>query len=251
MAAPGRGAAHRSGKGWLTMRQYAIRITKVIFGLFLYAVGIYLTVQANIGLAPWDAFSQGLANVTGIPFGTMITLSGAVILVLVVLLREKIGVGTILNTLLIGVFVNFLNWLDLVQRGDNFVVGVLLLLLGQGIVCFGTCFYIGPGLGCGPRDSLMVALGKRLTKIPIGVVRTGIEGVVLLIGWLLGAKVGLGTVIAVFGIGFILQGVFRLMRFDVTAVQHESLIGTWRALRNASRRPKADAVAAGGDGEGE
>lgn len=221
------------------MKQYCIRIIKVVFGLFLYALGTYFTVQANIGLAPWDAFSQGLAGITGIPFGTMITLSGAVILIFVVLLKEKIGIATVLNTLLIGVFVNFLNWLDFVQPSGNFIVGVLMLLLGQVILCFGSYFYISPGLGCGPRDSLMVALGKRMTKIPIGAVRTGMEGIVLLIGWLLGAKVGLGTVIAVFGIGFILQGVFHFLKFDVKTLEHESLIGTWKVIQAALKKQKS------------
>ncbi|MDL2235862.1 hypothetical protein LJC07_06935 [Christensenellaceae bacterium OttesenSCG-928-L17] len=222
------------------MKQYFFRVTKVVFGLFLYALGIYFTVQANIGLAPWDAFSQGLSGITGIPFGTMITLSGIVILLLVMLLKEKVGIATILNTLLIGMFVNFLNWLDFVQPCSNFVVGVLMLLLGQVILCLGSYFYISPGLGCGPRDSLMVALGKRMPKVPIGVVRAGMEGLVLLIGWALGAKVGLGTVIAVFGIGFILQGVFHLLKFDVKALEHESLIKTAQRIRDMRKSGTAE-----------
>lgn len=230
------------------MKQYCTRIVRVLFGLFLYALGIYFSVQANIGLAPWDAFSQGMANVTGLPFGTMITLSGVGILVLVLLLKEKIGIGTILNTLLIGVFVNFLNQMDLIPQSSNFVVGVLLLLLGQVIICFGSYFYISPGLGCGPRDSLMAALGKRMPKLPIGVVRTGLEGVALLVGWILGSKVGLGTVVSVFGIGFILQGVFCLLKFDVTTAEHESLIATGKvillALQKRAVVPKTTAAQA-------
>ncbi|MCP1102775.1 putative membrane protein YczE [Aequitasia blattaphilus] len=222
------------------MKQYGIRILKVLIGLFLYALGIYFTVQANIGLAPWDAFSQGLTNITGIPFGTMIILSGVGILILVLLLKEKIGMGTILNTLLIGLFVNFLNWLDMVPKSNNFMVGILMLLLGQVFICLGSYFYISPGLGCGPRDSLMTALGKRMPKVPIGAVRTGLEGVVLIWGWLLGAKVGLGTVVSVFGIGFILQGVFRLLKFDVTATEHESLIVTGNAILTALQRRAQD-----------
>lgn len=84
------------------------------------------------------------------------------------------------------------------------------------------------GLGCGPRDALMVALGKRFSKAPIGLVRGLLEGSVLLIGWLLGAKVGLGTVIAVFGIGIIIEYTFKLFRFDVKGVQHENLLDTIR-----------------------
>lgn len=214
------------------MKRYLLRTIKLLAGLFLYAVGIYFTVQASIGLAPWDVFSQGLSLVTGIPFGTMITLSGMVILALVVILKEKIGIGTILNTILIGVFVNFLYWINPVPACDNFVLGIAMLLLGQVIICLGSYFYISPGLGCGPRDSLMVAIGKRLPKVPVGIIRTGMEGIVLLIGWLLGGSVGLGTVISVFGIGIILQGTFRLLKFDVTSVEHESLIATWKVAKS-------------------
>ena len=109
-----------------------------------------------------------------------------------------------------------------------FLPGVLMLLLGQCVICAGSVFYIGAGLGCGPRDALMVALGKRFNKVPIGVVRALLEGSVLLIGYLLGAKVGVGTVIAVLGIGFILEWTFRLFRFDVKAIRHESIFGTLR-----------------------
>ena len=94
----------------------------------------------------------------------------------------------------------------------------------------GSYYYIGAALGCGPRDALMVALGKRLKKTPIGLVRMLIEGTALLIGWALGAKVGLGTVISVFGMGTILQVTFQILKFDVKDITHEGLGDTWRSL---------------------
>lgn len=105
-----------------------------------------------------------------------------------------------------------------------------MLLLGQVSICIGSYFYIGASMGCGPRDALMVALGKRMPNVPIGITRGLIEGTVLLIGWLLGAKVGIGTVISVFGISFILETTFKLLHFDVTNVDHESVVDTVRAL---------------------
>lgn len=89
-------------------------------------------------------------------------------------------------------------------------------------------------MGCGPRDSLMVALGKRLPKVPIGVIRGSIEATVLVVGWLLGAKIGVGTIISVFGIGFILQWTFKLLKFDVRKVQHESVVDTIKVTRKMS-----------------
>lgn len=223
------------------LQKYALRLLRVIFGLFVFALGNYCMVQANIGLAPYDALSMGLAIATGAPLGTMITVSGMGILLIDILLREKIGIGTVLNTLLVGMFVNLFNWIGLIPPMGNFWMGVLLLLVGQVILCVGSYLYISGGMGCGPRDSLMVALGRRLKKLPIGVVRSGVEGTALLIGWLLGAKVGVGTVLAVVCIGFTLQGVFHVLKFDIKAVRHDSLLDSWKTIYGAlQKRPPSE-----------
>ncbi|MBO1139552.1 hypothetical protein FQS87_06550 [Enterococcus avium] len=212
------------------MKGYSVRLVKLVFGLFLFAFGSFLTIQANIGLASWEAFSMGLAYLTDQTYGNILIISGFVILLVDVALKEKIGFGTILNTILIGTFVDLIQAVDLIPRMNNFFSGVLMLLLGQLSICIGSYFYIGASLGCGPRDALMVALGKRLPKVPIGIVRGVIEGTVLLIGWLLGAKVGIGTVISVFGISFILEATFNILHFDVTNIEHESIVDTVRTL---------------------
>lgn len=208
------------------MKGYSVRLVKLIFGLFLFALGSFLTIQANIGLASWEAFSMGIANLTKQTYGNILIISGFVILIIDVLLKEKIGFGTILNTILIGTFVDLIQGMAVIPQMNSFISGVLMLLLGQVSICVGSYFYIGASLGCGPRDALMVALGKRLPNVPIGIIRGLIEGTVLLIGWLLGAKVGIGTVISVFGISFILEGTFKILHFDVTNIEHESVIDT-------------------------
>lgn len=208
------------------MKGYSVRLVKLIFGLFLFALGSFLTIQANIGLASWEAFSMGIANLTNQTYGNILIISGFVILIIDVLLKEKIGFGTILNTILIGTFVDLIQGMDVIPQMNSFISGVLMLLLGQVSICVGSYFYIGASLGCGPRDALMVALGKRLPNVPIGIIRGLIEGTVLLIGWLLGAKVGIGTVISVFGISFILEGTFKILHFDVTNIEHESVTDT-------------------------
>ncbi|MGL9749802.1 YczE/YyaS/YitT family protein [Enterococcus sp. DIV0170] len=208
------------------MKGYSVRLVKLIFGLFLFALGSFLTIQANIGLASWEAFSMGIANLTNQTYGNILIISGFVILIIDVLLKEKIGFGTILNTILIGTFVDLIQGMDVIPQMNSFISGVLMLLLGQVSICVGSYFYIGASLGCGPRDALMVALGKRLPNVPIGIIRGLIEGTVLLIGWLLGAKVGIGTVISVFGISFILEWTFKILHFDVTNIEHESVIDT-------------------------
>ncbi len=218
------------------MEEYGKRTIKVLWGLLLYALGSYLTIQANIGLAPWEAFSIGISNVAPLSYGQVVVVTGILILVIDVLAKEKIGLGTILNTLLIGTFVDWFRSLQLLPMLENFWWGLLMLLVGNVVICLASYFYISPGMGCGPRDSLMVALGKRFHKLPIGLVRGLLEGTVLLIGWLLGAKVGLGTVVSVFGISFILQWTFHFLRFDVKAVHHESIFETIGNIRKLLQR---------------
>ncbi len=212
------------------MGHFMLRIVRLIFGLFLCSVGLIISINANIGLAPWEAFSIGISKVTGISYGNVVILTGLVILIADYLLKEKIGVGTILNTVLIGIMADMILKMNVIPVLENFILGIFMLLLGQIISCYGCYLYIREGMGSGPRDSLMVAFGKRFRKIPIGIVRGVIEGTVLLIGWMLGAKVGLGTVISVFGISFILQTIFHIAHFDVKNVEHESVVDTARNL---------------------
>lgn len=215
------------------MKNYIKRTGKLLFGLFIYSLGLTLSIQANVGLAPWDAFSIGVSNLTGISYGNVSILTGLVILVVAAgYLKEKIGFGTLLNTVLIGIFVDLFQTIKIIPLMSNFFLGVIMLLLGQFTVSFATYFYIRPGLGCGPRDTLMVALGKRFKNIPIGAIRGMIEGTVLIIGFILGAKVGIGTVIAVFGISFILQNTFKLLKFDIKAVIHENIFETFNNVKN-------------------
>ena len=213
-------------KTYSAMNNYVKRTIRLIFGLFLYALGIFLTIQANIGLAPWEAFSMGGSYLTHLSYGNIVVITGFIIIAIDYALKEKIGFGTILNAILIGKFVDLIQFFNVIPTMSNFWLGLLMLLIGQVVICIASYFYIGAALGCGPRDALMVALGKRMPKVPIGAIRGLIEGTVLFVGWLLGAKVGIGTVISVFGIGLILQLTFKLLRFDVKNIRHESVSDT-------------------------
>ena len=207
-------------------KEYFKRLIRLIFGLFLYALGSYMTIQANVGLAPWECFQTGIMYKTGIMYGNIVVGVGVIIILIDFLLKEKIGLGTILNAMLIGKFVDLLNYIDLIPKLDNFPLGIGLLFAGEVVLCVGSFFYIGASMGAGPRDSMMVALGRRLNKLPIGVVRGILEATVLFLGWLMGAKVGIGTVIAVFGISTIMEYTFRILRFDVKGIKHENLVDT-------------------------
>ena len=167
-----------------------LRITQLVVGLCLYGLGIALMVRAGIGVAPWDVLSQGIAAHTPLSFGLATNAIGAVVLLLWWPLRQKPGLGTVLNVLLIGPSAQFGLWLlpevhGLAWQVPMFVCGLLLVALATGL-------YIGARFGPGPRDGLMTGLHAR-TGWPIWVVRSLIEGTVLLIGWWLGGNVGVGT----------------------------------------------------------
>ncbi|MEG2144158.1 MAG: hypothetical protein RRY40_02395 [Oscillospiraceae bacterium] len=181
---------------------------------------------------------MGLSYKTGFSYGDLSVVIGLIILIADLILKEKIGIGTLLNTVLIGKFVDMLNWMDIVKPVENFIVGIFVMLLGQLVLCVGCYFYISPAMGCGPRDSLMVALGKRLSKLPIGAVRGMIEFVVLIMGWALGAKVGLGSVMSMFGASIIMQMTFDVLKFDVKSVKHESIIDTYKKAVEFSKLAK-------------
>lgn len=209
---------------------YMKRFTRLIFGLFLYAVGIALAVQANVGLAPWDAFAQGLTVLSGISLGKISVLVGVVIVILDYCLGETIGFGTILNAVLIGTFLDLILMVDMIPMMDSLVLGVLMQLSGLMVIGLASYFYITAGMGCGPRDGLMVAMCRRFPTVPVGVVRSILEGTVLLLGWVFGGTIGVGTVVAVFGLGGIIETTFRLFRFDVKALVHESVVDTVKIM---------------------
>lgn len=214
------------------MLKFTARITRLIFGLFLFALGIVVTMKANLGFAPWDVFHQGIAQTVGLSMGRVCILAGLVICVLVTLLGEKFGIGTILDMLLVGLFLDWILWMAVIPQMSDFFPGLLMMATGLFIIALGSYFYIGAGFGAGPRDSLMVAV-KRKTGLAAGISRSIIEGTAVLIGWLLGGPVGLGTVIAAFGIGLCIQIVFSLFKFDPTLVRHETVDTTFQKLKSS------------------
>ena len=187
---------------------------RLLFGLVLFGLGIALTVIADLGLGPWDVFHQGISERTGIPIGTVIIIVSVLVLVAWIPLKEKIGLGTIANAIVIGVVVD-LALLVLPERLDLLVARWAALLLGVVLVAIGSGFYIGAGLGPGPRDGLMTGL-YRVTGRPIGLMRAVLEITVLVLGWLLGGTVGVGTVVFALAIGPLVQ--FFLKRLQVTTI---------------------------------
>lgn len=218
------------------MKQFYIRLLRLFWGLFLYAVGIVVTLNAHIGYAPWEVFHVGFAKTAGISIGTASIIAGAAIGIIAILLGEKLGLGTILNMILIGVFLDLIIGFHIIPTADSFILGILMLIIGLFIIALASYFYIGSAFGAGPRDSLMIALTRK-TKLPIGVCRGTIELLAVLAGWSLGGMFGIGTLISAFAIGFCVQLTFKLLKFDTTEIQHETLGLTYRTIFANNKEP--------------
>ena len=204
---------------------------RIVFGLLIFALGVHLTIRADLGLAPWDCFGMGISYHTPLNYGLSMTVMGVVILLIDVLLKEKIGFGTIIDALLTGNFVQLYHDLDPFPKTKSIWAGVLIILAGLALMAVGQYFYMKSAQCCGPRDALLVGLGKRLKRLPIGAVQVLLWGTVLLFGWLLGAPVGIGTVVCTVGSGIVMQLIFSLIRFEPRQVEHQSVTATIRALR--------------------
>ena len=197
---------------------------RIAAGLAVFAFGVHLTIFANIGLAPWDCLGMGIANHTPLNYGLSMTTMSVVILLIDLLLRERIGFGTVIDALITGNLVQLYNDLNPLPLNQSLPRGVAIMLIGFVFMALGMWIYMKAGQCCGPRDSLLVGLGKRLPKIPIGLVEILLWAAVTLVGWLLGGPVGIGTLIGTFGAGAVLQLVYWLIRFEPREVRHRSVI---------------------------
>lgn len=218
------------------MKTYVSRFIKLISGLFICALGVVLTLKANIGYAPWDVFHAGTSKITGIQIGTASIIVGLAALLLAASLGEKPGIGSVLNMILIGVFINCILAADLIPLSGGFITGSLILIAGLFAISLGTYFYMDSSMGSGPRDSLMVAL-KRKTGLSIGICRSFLEFAAALIGWRMGGLLGIGTIMAAFLAGFCIQITFKVVGFDSTSIKHETIVDTLRNMSKGQQNP--------------
>lgn len=209
------------------MKKLCIRLLKLFGGIFLYSLGIVVTINANIGYSPWDVFHVGLSKTVDISIGNASVITGLFIGIIALLLGEKIGIGTIVNMIFIGIFIDILMKFSVIPKNDNINIGILMMIIGLFIIALATFFYITSAFGAGPRDSLVVAITRK-TKLPIGLCRGIIEVLALLIGWKLGGKLGLGTVLSAGAIGVCIQIVFKVLKFDATKIKHETIQGSFK-----------------------
>ena len=174
---------------------------RIVLGLLVFAFGVHLTIFANIGLAPWDCLGMGIAKHTPLNYGLSMTVMALVILGIDLLLKEKIGFGTIIDAVLTGNFVQMFNDLNPLPKNRNIPLGAVIMLAGFVFMALGMLIYMKGEQCCGPRDSLLV-----------------------------GGPVGIGTLISTFGAGLVMQAVYNLLRFEPRQIRHRSVSETVRIL---------------------
>jgi uncharacterized membrane protein YczE len=179
-----------------------VRFVALVLGLGLFAFGIVLLFESELGLPPWDVLNQGISERTALSFGTANIVVALLVLVVSWRLGARIGVGTVANAILIGIFVDLFLAVPTIERlsEEELPARAAAMVVGIVVIGVGSAFYIGAGMGAGPRDSLMLVLARR-SGIRIGAVRVGLEVSVTVAGLALGGTVGFGTLAFAFGIG--------------------------------------------------
>lgn len=198
--------------------------------LFVNGFGIYLTIQANLGAAPWDVLNLGISKTLGILYGNASVAVSLTILTIDILMKEPVGIAMFIDAVVVGKSVDFFNWLHPVPKCTSLLTGIPVLLLGLVVLAYTQYAYMAAALGCGPRDTLLVGLAKRVRRVPIGAVSIALLSSATFVGWLLGGPVGIGTLICAFAAGPIMQLAFRTVRFDATSIRHQRLRDSVRVL---------------------
>lgn len=203
---------------------------RLVLGTILCGSSTVFMLNSNLGLLPWDVFHQGVSRVTGMTIGEVSIVLSFVIIFLSLALGEKVGIGTIVNIVLGGKAIDIINDSNIIPISHNIITGIIMLIIGMLVMGYGCYLYMGCGLGCGPRDSLMVGLSKRVNK-PVKIIKTIIEVTALIIGIILGGKFGIGTVISALGIGLFMQFIFKINKFDVVNIKQKSIIESFYDIK--------------------
>jgi uncharacterized membrane protein YczE len=206
-----------------------LKLVGLMFGLFLFSVGLLLAIHSRLGAAPWDTFQVGLAGITGLSLGRVSQLIGAAIIIIDIAIKQVPGRGTVLNMYFVGYFIDLIEKYSLIPDIESLFGRTVMLLCGIFVVSWGTFFYVNAGWGAGPRDSLMLGL-SRLFSTKVWKARTAIEICVALAGLALGARLGVGTVILAVLVGPAVQLAYRIGGIDPATVTHKTFVDDYRAL---------------------
>lgn len=205
------------------MKNSMIKLLRLFVGFFICAIGIVCTINASLGLTPWDVLHQGLSKTINITVGQASMTVGFIFIILDIILGENLGWGTVLNMIFIGVFIDLLMINEIIPIANTLFSGVVMMFLGMMTLGIGCVFYIGAGFGSGPRDGMMIAMHKKFNR-PIKIIRSIMEICALIVGYFLGGSIGVGTLIAAIGLGYCMQFAFKILNFNASEVKHRYII---------------------------
>lgn len=220
-------------KLWKNLPPRYNRIVRMLWSaltMFFIGFGIYLQIEADIGFPSWNALNQGFSIVFPITYGTASITIGLSIVLVDLIMKEPIGMGTLIDAVCVGLGCDFFAMLDPVPAMESLAAKILVFIASLFILSYGQYLYMITALSCGPRDAFTVAVGKRCKKISIGTVNNIISVVVLFISWCMGATIGIGTVLSVFGLGFVMDITFKACRFEPRNVVHEDIVTTAKVI---------------------
>jgi uncharacterized protein len=211
------------------------KMPSLMFGLLLYSIAILTTLYSKLGMSPWDVLHMGIVNHTSLTLGQVSEITGFIILFISYLTGVVPGLGSAFNMIFIGIFIDLIEKLKIFKTPHNLIMQIIMLFFGIIIMGWATYFYLRVNLGAGPRDGLMEGLVKKLNK-PVWLIRGAIELTVLVIGYILGGPVGIGTLIIASSIGFSVQLAFRIGRYNSKDAKHMNLVDLYKnfALRNVN-----------------
>jgi len=190
------------------MLRHLHRLSRLMLGLFMFGFALAFMLRSGLGVDPWTVFAEGLSLVSGIRIGWIVVGVGVLVLLMWIPLRQRPGLGTVANALLVGPFMEV--GLFVVETPPSLALRVIFFATGLLMIGLGSGWYIGSGYGPGPRDGLMTGFNVRFGW-PLWAVRTGIEVTVVISGWLLGGTVGWGTIAFALLIGPIVQPALRAL----------------------------------------
>lgn len=207
-----------------------VRLLLLVFGLYLCGVGLTFFYYNGLGLDGWNVLHDGLSKLFNVKIGTAFVTVSIIMLTLGILMKEKLGIATIANALLIGNFMQININLGLLKPQTDLLNGLLFTLIGMIITGFGYYFYMGVGLGSGPRDSFVMAVSRKI-NLKVGYVKSIIEVIAIILGYLIGGDFGLSTIIIAIFTGITVQKVFDLLKFNPKAIEQESITDVLEKLK--------------------
>lgn len=202
--------------------KFLFKIFRLFIGLFIVSFGIVMTINANIGLPPWDVLHIGITKIIDITMGQAIILVSVLLTIISVLLGEKVGIGTIGNMFFVGIFIDMINSMNIIPKLDNFLLGFVMLNIGMIIFAIGTAIYISCELGCGSKDGVTMAI-SRITNHPVKYIRSALEIGAIIIGIIMGGNFNLGTIYSALVFGCFMQISFKILKFDAVKLSHISI----------------------------